>query len=294
MYDEFVTQVLEYLEHLHQGGRRKKLNLADHHHTRHQKAYISSLGKCPLQNALKRLDAIEKFPPTLEDEISSMMLMESGTRIGELLQEAVLWHGTGKAEVKVSDDQISGRADIVWNNDDGKHVLEVKVRNNTQPTPRITDVLQAMAYGRLLDSDFIHIVIVTSPFFNRDGKLPINVWTLRPVDDGFYVENQDGDAWYDPRNRPEFLNYERLDDEIDNQLDYLRDFRDSAPPIKHPLHSLDGWQCLQIVSKPRNLKKGPVLGSAKVRCPYYCWSDEREWDVHPGVHGGIEIEHLTF
>lgn len=290
---------LNYLRHLSQGGKRPALPPYVHREGGTDKISASSLGRCPLAEAYKRNRNQEKTNPMTDgEEMSSLHLMQQGTRDAEPLQEAFVWSG-GQVEVPVESDLLRGRVDALIEYEEEHHVVELKRRDSKDgghPKPKMSDILQCLAYSSMLGVPMVNVHIVT---LNRYG---INVWNFEPVSSegvfvGFLVVNEDGKYWTSPLNNPEKINEKALTEEVMKHRDYLMGVQTACPMVDFLNHP-EGWLCYHDLQEPKHYKTEnnaikfqgegnyvPVgkgfssLGTVRPRCEWF--------DACHGSHEGI-------
>jgi len=276
MFNQITEIYEEYLEHLAGGGKRESV---PHHKSRHSNndlVYASSLGKCPLAAALRRLCAVEKFPLTREENLKMHHLMNQGIRLAELIQEAFLFHGDLVEEYFYSEDLgIAGVVDVLFSRPGEGHIIEIKTRNSEYPLPSLSDCYQALAYKYMLSRNSktkyqAYILTLTPPNVKRKNDTPFDLWKLEPSGDGHIVVRHDGELWQSKFNDEERLNLTALKEEIQRHKMYLTG-QTLHTPILDPLNDDGGWQCVKTIKKPVKRKTKPdEAGLIKRRCPYLC------------------------
>ncbi len=247
----------------------------------------SSLGRCPLAIALERSKSPMKFPPTQARELSSLHLMQQGTRDAAPFQEAMLWKFGECAQVEIMVEsealRVRGRIDVILTVEGRGHIVEIKRRDaqrgTSGPAPKLSDVYQAMVYGLITGAESVNILILNRYFFN--------LWNLRPVGSGYVLVDEKGDLWNSDLNAPEHLNHDNLRAEIARHLAYL-DGGVTSDPMPDFINRDEGWQCFQWENgeRPKRYKreyKGKTERTETIvpRCPFWCHTDSPgPFEVH--------------
>lgn len=280
-----------YSEYLRSGDR---IYLPLHKHNPANsvgKVHASALGRCPLQNALKRSNAPMTNPPSHQKRTSSLHLMQQGVRDAEPVQESLIWkYGKAKvrkgvpqgkgAAVEVSIDskpfRVRGRMDAVVRPGEGREafIFEVKRRDpiggENDPQPKLSDVWQVLTYGLTTGIQNMNLVIM--------NRYSFKVWTLRPVTDGYMLFDEMGVKWDSFLNSPEHINIPALEREIQLQFDYLHGIQSECPmPDFLNDDRNGGWYCFQWVKGVKPMVyaktyqgKDEKFGYITPRCEYFC------------------------
>lgn len=219
----------------------------------------SSLGGCPLAGARQKLGFAPDLPDLLPGgTVQSIITLQAGEYAAMLYQEALLHCSTVtegisvEVEVDLSDHQrkVSGRADAVVNG----AIIELKYTfegKGVEPgEPRESHAWQLMTYAR---ARYGKLDVMPEMYLVTIGKYAYKVYELRPDGEGyaFYDTTEDAplDQGYGGWNQPANLNYDRLDETIDNAHEYMRWVKgyntQMVSPIENPLTDPQGWLCLK-------------------------------------------------
>ena len=275
----------EYSRYLFDGGTRIILVPPDRSEVTTTKVYASNLGMCPLAAVLKREQAPMLYPPTEDEETSSFHYMNVGIRLGELLQEAMVWKYRAGYEITVENDVVKGRMDLLMDD----FILEIKTGapfgQASKPTPKLSHGYQLLVYGLITGHEDMAIIMINRHHFNG---VPFEVWSLVPDGDGFVFISSNGTRCDEAFNTPETLNFRAVEAEIERQRRYLA-HEVSDDPMPDYINADGGWQCFRWVKKPKTYKTegnakryagdeyipgGPdgfyVPGLCKPRCEWFC------------------------
>lgn len=275
---------IDYLLYLDDGGERFKVEEERVHYE--GLIHASALMDCPLKAASERSGEVEVFPQFGKKANPSIMhRMQLGVRSAEAFQESLLYKNSldmtwsaGCEKTVFSDDwKLQGRYDALVHEYKGRPdldtytVIEIKHRMPTwkdkMPMPRLGDVFQMLAYMVMLEAEG-KLVILNTPafkdFYNPSAMMEI--WTLKPQDQGYVLVSEHGYNWQDPHNDATFINIETLKQEIQRQLRYLNG--EKTPPIDL-MDRDNSWQCCSIKRYPKDGGKGIMMPS----CAHWCHSD---------------------
>lgn len=258
-YPELVNKtVAAYLE----SGQRITLNHKPHDpELSIGKVFASALGLCPKNEALKRESGESKY------DLDGQIRMNSGSRIAEIVQEAMLWHfGESEVEIEYSVDNngVRGRMDLMH---DGATVsfpvvTEIKWTRSYKFSPKLAHVYQLMWYLHYMNR-----------FEHSEGFLlgiddTFNWYELLYVGNDMYQLVKDGVPYKAEWNNAQTLNVTELERLIQLHQDYLSG-KITATPMPDFLNQEGGWQCFEWEDKR---KKESIIP----RCPFFsqCHSHE--------------------
>jgi len=304
----------KYLLFLRDGGTRPALS-RHVHNPEHSRGMLhpSSFGKCPLQEAWRREGMERAWEQKPWEREGMYHLMEQGSRVAEVVQEAFLW-AYGACETPERDRQISlertswhqdtffideysqhdeslgirGRIDGLLRLNNEFYLLEMKARN-PHVGPKLSDAYQLMTY--MLSTGENTGLIITIHRFS------IKFWWLFPNNGGFTIVNEWGDRYDQDWNTPDTLNFDLLQQEISVYRQYVFGGK-RLTPIEDPYNHPRGWCCFMWDHRPRHNKTTVSrTGTIKPRCEFFhlCHGEPDTIEVMVDAEGymtavGEEIE----
>lgn len=255
LYSEIRQIYDEYLDYLQENPR---IRLPEHIHDPELsigKIHASSLGRCPKASALKRKTKII-------NDLSTKHLMQQGVRDAEPLQEAMFWKGH-QVEVSVEKEIFRGRIDILYKH----HVIEIKRRDGymrSDPSPKLTDVYQLIAYQYITGLESIHLCLMT--------RFNLFFWQLVRDGNGFKMVDEQGREWKNSYNNSGYLNYSVLKFEGNRHLQYMNGER-TDDPMPNFLNIPMGNECYhwEDQGKPKKYKTKEDQKIANIcpHCPFF-------------------------
>lgn len=293
---EHIRAVIEdYTLYLFNDGRRPPLHHPVGRVDEPGYLHASSLGFCSNAQIRERRGATV-FPSLLPAAMpATRMRMLEGVRMAEIVQEAFVWHGIQRPDLYVETEayfkspvlRLQGNMDVFmyWGKD--ATAIEVKHRAyayNRVPGPRMSDLLQMIAYYHLLNEKYnlvrVALAVVSTPGWREQGneRSALRLYRLkrRSDDQGFELIDED-DELVEDYGEPLFVSHKRFQDIVDNF---------SYPDKLNPFES---WECGYIEKKPANGNAGRF----RPRCPYWCHDTmPKDGEVTIAFHGEDEERHF--
>ena len=296
----------------------------EHNEDNENIVYASELFSCVRKNAIGRLPESEqhqyiKFPEIWFPQETGFagLGMMTKAQAGRYMQLALAYAsgGSGKDGFYCSNEEriahptiaVRGRMDSVLYFNDGEiHIIEFKAMggySNTHFNLKKGHVAQALTYllsvialnagekHTTVNLDKLAAHVVTIDVTQKADEEILQVWSLLPSGDGYYVRQHDGAAWSSINNRAEVINQNWIATEVIRQLIYREHLAKGvaelpfADPLSQEAKDEGAWACMRGADKYPP-KSGNATFVPTPWCGAGCYFPEGQSSIVVPVIGG--------